>query len=340
MAFNTLGVPLHVLAAALQQREADTGEAESTFAPRINGASARMRREAKVEDILLGKGRDAQQKALQQREAALSEAESTFAPHINGASARMRRDAKVEDVLLGKGRVAQQKRERAVRAQERAAAVSARSHRPSQSTDAHERRYRERTGQASAERLLERRAPSAQTPSLHGGSDFRDLPAAAAAPPPSARAVAERNLNWAQQREQRLRQLARRQRCAEREVCTFRPAVGGGAYLEAVGATSDLDVVARGAAWQASRESRLEAARRALLAQAAAELRAPRAPSPSTAASPTGGEPGWMVPTTAHRNGQRAFACMPLGATFGDSCHGELPEWAAPRAPSLHVAAE
>lgn len=293
--------------------------------------------------------------ALQRHEAAAQLQASPFAPCINSTSARLQREQPVEDVLLGKGRLVQQKRERAVKLQEFAArSDSARlSQRPSKSTEELARRYSERTGLTASQRLYHQsggshdrrmtdgassppasrrspRDPVGSAACLHhpGVATFRTIPSASAQPA-SVRSVAERNAAWSRQRDQRILQLANRQQRSERQQCPFRPAVGGAAYLAAVGGTSSLDVVARGAAWQATREHRLQAARDALLAREAVQPARPR----SADVLSHGAEPAFMVPTkSATHRVVSLGAASSCSSAFGDSCKSHLPEWAAPRA--------
>lgn len=139
-------------------------------------------------------------------------------------------------------------------------------------------------------------------------------------------------------REQRMHQLVNQQQRSESEHCTFQPAVGGAAYLDAVGGNSSLDVVARGMTWQAMRDARLQAARRAQLEESAPwPVRPHMSQQPrmngGNAQTPIG-DPPFMAPTMSAS--QRSSLTFNMG--FDDSCCGQLPEWAAPRGDAVNVA--
>ena len=158
--------------------------------------------------------------------------------------------------------------------------------------------------------------------------------------PSSARAVSERNAEWAQLRARRLQELTHRQQRSEREQCTFQPAAEGSAYLAAIGGGSSLDVVSRTMAWKETRDHRLQCTRQAMLMQAdqgrVAPHSRPRASTGAWTCAGTGaeaaaasGDPTFMAPTASAS--QKGVAPLPTTFSFEDSCHPQLPEWAAPR---------
>jgi hypothetical protein len=319
--------------------------------------------------------------AMQRHEAEHARERPLFQPQITAAAARLHRTLPVEEMLLGKAQAAAKKRERAIAAQALEERRSLeRTERAPSATDALARRYIERVGQTASERLY---APRSRTPSgraaakasmigsahatprmggsheramravARSGSAFHTIPNSAVGPRSagsissircgSADAVAERSATWAQAREQRVMELANRQRKSERDECTFKPAVHGGDYLAAVGASmSSLDVVERGRVWQAAREMRLESARNADLSlqmgggQCSSPQRTPLSPSRMPHAY-RGGEPRFMAPTTSAR--ERVADTLPVKAAYaydyvgGEVLSGSLPvpEWAAPR---------
>lgn len=162
---------------------------------------------------------------------------------------------------------------------------------------------------------------------------YRTIPAASG----GVHGVAHRSAVWAQMREQRMHQLVYQQQRSESEHCTFQPAVGGAAYLDAVGGNSSLDVVARGMTWQTMRDARLQAARRAQLEEHAQwPVRPHTSQQPlmnGGGASASKGEPLFMAPTVSAS--QRSSLMLTMG--FDDNCCGQLPEWAAPRGNGVHL---
>ena len=300
-----------------------------------------------------------------------------FEPKINSSSARMRRDMPVEEVLIGKGLQWQQRREKQRENVERAkqAASAREGWKPSRSTEQMAQRYGHRVGRLSAQERLFAPAPSlrrleherreqasraASPPKASRAGDglaavartgsgadaFHTIPRSAGGASsrgsgtPGTMAVAERNAAWAQLREHRLQQAAHRQRHADAKVCTFQPASDGAGFLARTYGGSTLDLVSRNLEWQASRDSRLQAAREEIVRAEIASVPGvppPRKyggvpgahpPPPIVAWSPGPGmpEPNFMVPTCSMPG---APECL---QTFDDQCVVEhLPEWAAPR---------
>ena len=158
-------------------------------------------------------------------------------------------------------------------------------------------------------------------------SPFQTIPATTG----GVHGVAHRSSLWAQMREQRMHHLIHRQQRSEREQCTFQPAVGGAAYPDAVGGNSSLDVVARGVTWQAMRDARLQAARKAQLESASMPARhntgSQQSPTSGRGKPSSKGEPLFMTATVSAS--QRSSSMLATG--FDDNCCGQLPEWAAPR---------
>ena len=161
--------------------------------------------------------------------------------------------------------------------------------------------------------------------------------------------VWERSAKWNQHREQKLQQQKNRRARAESEACTFKPKV------ENAVAASSLGVADRCQVWQQQKDRKLQALIHKELQQAAAENTLQTSSSRRSSshgfagdsASPAqywaGGEPGFMRPTVASREGI-ASATLPLqtawldsNAAFAQHQHVDLPEWAAPRAQPLEL---
>ena len=152
-------------------------------------------------------------------------------------------------------------------------------------------------------------------------------------------AVAERSAAWAQMKERRRQALMKRDAL---ERCTAQPSSNGTAYLASVGGGSALAFIARNAAWQATREGRLQAARQAQVLAVVAS--APGVPTVrarrATTANAREGEPSYMAPCPSQSLGVNLPHRHFLGAlekfsgseqNLSDPCEPALPEWAAPR---------
>ena len=299
----TLNASVNDAKAAVQRLEANAARVQAEFTPRINRASAQLRRELPIEDVLIGKGRQAQQK----KERAIAGAER--AKRV--AAARTHCQPTRETNLLAQRYDKRNSQPGVARYMAPIHSQRRHTHSPSSEPPARATQSVQCNG-ASGFSMLN---SNANTEALNADEQHGAL------------SVAKRNAAWAQLRARRLQQLANRHRRAEEQVCTFQPSSEGAEYIAAIGGGTSLDVVARGAVWQEARDRRLEAARQAIL----------HAQDEQIGGSTHGlalyddtqfGEPNYMIPTASTWRGP------PLPWTFEDPCVKQLPEWAAPRAPA------
>ena len=366
--FTTLGLVQEDVSAAVALREAThLDRLERPFTPRINASSASLRRDVPVHEMLLGKGRAAQQKLeLLERQLAAERSKDCqrTEPAPKGTAALARRYSErhgqtAEERLVApkpvsRARVQQEVEQRflaqAPFSPERSTAASGGMRALARACDAFS--TLPGTGAAPPSARLSRGGSTPRQPP-GTGTDAKGRGTPRGTPRGCDTAavvgVAERSATWQQLRDQKRLQQEHRQRRSESDLCPFKPVVANTARAH----SSSVSVVERCQRWQEVREKRLQAAvardlvaiaqePQAAIAERAAECRRSSLYAPPRSCSPAhawaGGEPRFMAPTIA-ANERIAIATLPYSVAWEDSNAQfarqrelELPEWAAPRA--------
>ena len=334
---STLGIRLHPnepsLHAKLARHEAARQYEVPSCTPRINSASAKLRRHMPIEDVLLGKGKQWQQKREKQAANLQREAEILAAAATNAI--RLSHDTEVLAKRYGE-RVGLPTAVDRLLAVKKPVLTTA-----SSGTSA----ANATTARARGSSAGYRTCSCAAGATAASGDWWEEGGAAAAAASAAAAArggggvlaVAERSAAWAQMKERRRQALMKRDAL---ERCTAQPSSNGTAYLASVGGGSALAFIARNAAWQATREGRLQAARQAqVLAEVASVPGVPTVRARSaTIDNAREGEPTYMAPCPSQSFGVNLPHHHFLGAldkfsgnqqSLSDPCEPALPEWAA-----------
>ena len=334
---STLGIRLHPnepsLHAKLARHEAARQYEVPSCTPRINSASAKLRRDMPIEDVLLGKGMQCQQKREKQAANRQREAETLAA----AATTAIRLSQETEVLAKRYG-----ERVGLPTAADRLLAVK----KPVLTTASFGASAATTTPRARGSIAGYRTCSCAAGATAasgdwweEGGGGGAGGDARAARGGGGVLAVAERSAAWAQMKERRRQALMKRDAL---ERCTAQPSSNGTAYLASVGGGSALAFIARNAAWQATREGRLHAARQAQVLAVVAS--APGVPTVrarrATTANAREGEPSYMAPCPSQSLGVNLPHRHFLGAlekfsgseqSLSDPCEPALPEWAAPR---------
>lgn len=355
--FTTLGRPMCTIKAEQLKHDAELNR-RPIQSPQINLPSQRLHRDLPVHEVLLGKGRA----AMAKRERLRTALEQPNQPRQKPPRAT---DALARRYAHRVGQSAEERlhtprqlvRERVAQA-DAARMSSIAPFSPNVTPSSHGVHALARSGGGGFQTLPHAASPShgvdldpaARAAAVQGAIDHhhhhhqhqqRQQRQRRTHCTPGADDVAARNASWAQLRDRRLKQSATRQSRMEAAQCTFHPATDGAAYLAAHGGGSALDVVERGKAWQAQRESRLSAARHEAQLDEMRQMQAYPHVMTSAAACHAHGharsdvhgdaEPHFMATTASTR--ERASYLM---ATTSEALESsgevvdELPEWCAP----------